>query len=291
MISLFPSPGATPTSPISNCNTHQRIALIIVLCLSASFAFVSSFVKRFVYDSDNVHVLHPAPSLFSVAHHFTDPVTRIKFPCMTNEKRYCWPLVNDIGELSYDDKGARLRVLVFKPGVEIHVRRKMWLRRVWKSWFNPVSQTFSLVSLHWLNFSQDQISEAPQLTIFPSSKQLPPLTNITRPEEKIATYDIDMVATAPTLEPRWRQTFVGTFGSKAYLDLSPPVWAHALVSVLAFFTLALFSTQASDTTPRKDCHVRDTLLKNPIRSPVAFTPPFRTTFLPQSKQGCSFHSV
>jgi len=220
----------SPTSQISNCNSHQRIALIIVLSLSALLAFFASFVKRFVYDSEGLHVLYPAPDLFNVANNFTDPVTGVTFPCKTKRKRYCWPLANDIGELKYDDKGGgRLRVLVFKPGIEVHVRRKIWIIRVWNSWFGP----------------EEEVPEAPMLNT-PPSKHFSLSSNVTKSEGRNITYDIDdVVATAPALEPRWARTLVGAFGSKAYLDLRPCVWTHAIVSVGAFFTLALFSTQVT----------------------------------------------
>ena len=231
-----------------NCNSHQRIALTIVLCLSAFLAFVSSLVKRFVYDSNGVHVLFPAPNLFNVGRHFTDPITGVRFPCRTKEKRYCWPLTNDIGELKYDDKRERLRVLVFKPGVEVHVRRKVWLKRVWDSCFNPVSLPplvyFPSFCLTLPLPQKEEVVEAPRLTTSPSSKHVSLMSNITKMEARNVTIDIDeALVTAPTLEPRWTRTLVGAFGSKAYLDLRPCVWAHALVSVFAFATLALFSTQ------------------------------------------------
>ncbi|KAF8480590.1 hypothetical protein JB92DRAFT_3273696 [Gautieria morchelliformis] len=224
------NPGSALTSATSNCNTHQRIALSIVLCLSAVLAFLSSFVKRFVYDSDRIHVLYPPPDLFNVARHFTDPLTGVKFPCRTKGQRYCWPLATDMGELTYDQKGGRLRVLVFKPGIKVHVRRKIWYKRVWNSLFKP----------------EEEVPEAPRLSTSPGSRHMSLLSNITRMEGRNVVIDIDdAIVTAPKLYPRWTRTLVGAFGSKAYLDLRPCVWAHALVSVFAFASLALLSTQVS----------------------------------------------
>jgi hypothetical protein len=143
LCSSFCRPGDPPASATSNCNTHQRIALIIVIGLSTLLSFLSCFVKRFVYDAEHVHVLYPTPDLFNVTQPITDLVTGVKFPCRTKEKRYCWPLVNEAGELRYDEKD-RLRVMVFKLGIKIHVRRKLWFKRVWNSWFGPVSEIFPL---------------------------------------------------------------------------------------------------------------------------------------------------
>ena len=136
-------PNDPPAPSSSNCNAHQRIALVIVLCLSTVVAFLSSFIKRFVYDAEHLHVLYPLPDLFNVAHYFTDPITGVSFPRKTKEQRYCWPLINGTGELQYDEKGGKLMVLVFKPGIKIHVKRKLWIKRIWDSWFHPVSQCFS----------------------------------------------------------------------------------------------------------------------------------------------------
>ena len=145
--------GSAPVSPHSNCNAHQRIALYIILYLSGTFAFLSSFVKRFVYDTDGIHILYPSPDLFNVPHYFKDPLTGVTFPCKTREKRYCWPLVNDLGELKYDDKGGgRIRVMVFKRGIQVHVNRKIWVKRVWKSWFKSVSTAFPASYLTLLFF-------------------------------------------------------------------------------------------------------------------------------------------
>ena len=126
------------TPPVSNCNSHQHIALIIVIALSASTAFFSSFLKHFVYDAQGTHVVYPPPDLFSVANRASDPVTRVQFPCRTSGQRFCWPLVDGAGEFLYDDKGERLRVMVFKLGVRIHVRRRAWPVRVWRAFFAPV---------------------------------------------------------------------------------------------------------------------------------------------------------
>lgn len=53
----------------------------------------------------------------------------------------------------------------------------------------------------------------------------------------------DVIVAAPALKPRWTHSLVGRLGGKAYLDLRPRVWGHALVSVLAFLSLALLSPQ------------------------------------------------
>ena len=249
MTSLYFRPGNNPTSPDSNCNPHQRIALIIVLSLSASLAFLSCFVKRFVYDSGN-HVSFPAPDFFNVAQEFTDPGTKREFPYIDKndpEKKVSWPLVDDSGQLTYN--GTLLAVLVFKPGVKIYVKRKMWLKRKW-DWFKHVSQNLSsLYCLFWPTFYQHK-----------QSKDTPDTNGGTATDvEKInVTTVVKVATTASTLEPRWKHTVVGSSSSKAYLDLSASVWPHAIVSVIAFFTLALFSTQVNNSAP-KHRRVRNTL--------------------------------
>lgn len=72
------------------------------------------------------------------------------------------------------------------------------------------------------------------------------VSNPPRPEVQDVTVDVDSVLTTPpTLHPLWTHTVIGAFGSKSYLDLRGCVWAHGLVSVLSFLTLALFSTQVN----------------------------------------------
>ncbi|KAF8587412.1 hypothetical protein K439DRAFT_1630712 [Ramaria rubella] len=216
-----------PTSPTSNCNAHQRIALVIVLGLSAFMAFLTSFIKNFVYDKNGKHVIFPPPDLFTVVHQVTDPITGIRFPCKTKEKRYCWPFTNDVGELVYDEKKTRLRVLVFKRGIKMHVRRKVWFRRVWHSWFHR----------------KEEIPNAPRLITSPPSKHM----RTSLAYDRDFAIEIDQIlATAPALQPRWKHTLTGAHGSKSYLDLRPSVWAHALVSTATFLSLALLSTQVCD---------------------------------------------
>lgn len=79
----------------------------------------------------------------------------------------------------------------------------------------------------------------------PSLKHTSVLSNVTRSDANMTLNIDDVLRTAPPLQPRWTKTLIGSGGSRAYVDMRGCVWAHALVSVFAFITLALFSTQVN----------------------------------------------
>ncbi|KAF8463238.1 hypothetical protein JB92DRAFT_3136522 [Gautieria morchelliformis] len=215
-----------PPMPPTNCNPHQRAALIFVVVLSTLISTFSSFIKVFVYDTNRMHVLYPFPDLFNVADHVTDPVLGVTFPCRTKEKLYCWPLVREKGDFVYDEKRERLRLLVFKLGVAVHVRRKAWHKRVWDAWFN-----------------RGEDDKVPQLSVPTSQNTVLPSVEA-RFDRREHMVEIDNLSvTVPTLQPRWKNTLMGVLGSKTYLDLHSNVWVHGLVSGLTFLTLALLSTE------------------------------------------------
>ncbi|KAF8511941.1 hypothetical protein BU17DRAFT_69402 [Hysterangium stoloniferum] len=215
-------PSDPPASPNSTCNTTQRAALLFVIVLASSFSFLTSFVKRFVYDMDGVHIVYPSPDMFDVSQEIVDPVTRIKFPCETTAHRYCWPCVDDAGQLVHDDQ-QRLKVLVFKLGVPIHVDRKPLFTRLWNALFRAENNSTSITR----------------------SDGTPPLQSQPGVISEGGVTSIDVgdatIAYTPSLEPRWKHTIWAS--SYAYVDLHRTVWEHAAISLLAFMALSMFSTQ------------------------------------------------
>jgi hypothetical protein len=68
---LPPRPNDLPTSPMSNCNKYQCIALFLVLPPSTFFSFFSSFVNCFIYDAASIQLVYLHPN-FKVTRHVLD---------------------------------------------------------------------------------------------------------------------------------------------------------------------------------------------------------------------------
>ncbi|KAF8511939.1 hypothetical protein BU17DRAFT_96712 [Hysterangium stoloniferum] len=206
------------------CNMQQRIALICVISALSVLAFALCFVKRFVYDATGSYVVYPRPDMLEVSSEIKDPVTKISFPHKTSNLRTSWPFVDVNGDFVYNERMG-IRAFIFKPDVDVRVARKHGSERkcTWRSIFGP-------------RRGHDSSSTPPV-----AAGQTFIIDN--RIEVEIA----QVVTPIPVLTPRWTRIILCPNGTKCYLDFRSRVWEHAIVSLLAFGTLALLSN------PIKNC--------------------------------------
>ncbi|KAF8506371.1 hypothetical protein BU17DRAFT_100827 [Hysterangium stoloniferum] len=215
------SPNMVPP-PSPPCNSQQRIALLCVTSILSAIAFGLSFIKRFVYDPTGFHVLYPRPDMLEVSSEIKDPVTKISFPHRTNHHKTAWPFVDINNDFVYNDKRG-IRAFVFKRGVDVRVKHTTGATSTWRSIFGRQRS-------------------------YESFRMPPGAAGQTFTIGDTIEVEIDrVVASIPVLKPRWTRITLCPDGTKCYLDFRGRVWEHAVVSLLAFGTLALLSN------PIKSC--------------------------------------
>lgn len=121
-----PPPVAADPSEQSNCNSHQRIALCVVIALGVLVSFCSSFIKSFVVDATGKRVLHPQPSSAQVTHAVTDIVTGATFPYCTKHGKYAWPVTGRDG--GWVRNGKYIKIMVFREGCDVRAKGPVWER-------------------------------------------------------------------------------------------------------------------------------------------------------------------
>lgn len=213
-----PPPTAADPSQQSNCNSHQRVALCAVIALGLIVSFASSFIKSFVFDGSGRRVLHPLPSGARVAHSVTDIVTGATFPYRTKNDKNVWPVTGRDG--GWVRKGKYIKVMIFKDGCDVKAKGPMWERMS--------ASIMSMASDVELVAKTDR--DDPGFMVPP---ELPP-------QDALDTY---FEAAVPVPVPHWKRALRGP--NSQYLDFSPHVVLHAVVSLMAFASLSLFSTQVT----------------------------------------------
>ncbi|KAH7103166.1 hypothetical protein BKA62DRAFT_756184 [Auriculariales sp. MPI-PUGE-AT-0066] len=112
----------------SNCNSDQRIALIVVMSLCAAAATIAPFIKTFVLDAKGERIVYPPPYGACVPYTVRDRVTGATFPYCLANGRWVWPVTGSNG--GWIRQGDCVRVFEFKEGREVKVyhetRRGCW---------------------------------------------------------------------------------------------------------------------------------------------------------------------
>ncbi|KZV81773.1 hypothetical protein EXIGLDRAFT_730603 [Exidia glandulosa HHB12029] len=213
-----PPPHSDDPSQQSNCNSHQRIALCVIIVLGVLVSFGSAFIKSFIVDATGKRILYPQPAGAQVARPVTDSVTGVTFPYRTKNGKYAWPVTGRDG--GWVRKGKYIKVMVFREDCDVKTKGPMWERMS--------ASILSITSDIELVPKTDR--DHPDFLIAP---ELPPPSSL----------DTYFEAAVPVPTPRWKNALQGP--NLQYLDFSRHVWLHALVSLLAFATLSLFSNQVT----------------------------------------------
>jgi len=142
----------------------------------------------------------------------------VTFPHKEKNK-VVWPVASTSG--GWVRQGKYIKVFVFRKGVEIVIKHKSF----WKRW-----RSITINLAHDIELVARSPGDDPT---FYQPPQLPA-------RKAVHSFFEPQV---PTPAPHWKYTLAG--GRGQYLDFASQVWMHAFVSVLAFATLALASTQVT----------------------------------------------
>ncbi|KAH7103157.1 hypothetical protein BKA62DRAFT_69444 [Auriculariales sp. MPI-PUGE-AT-0066] len=214
----IPPPTSSNPDHQSTCNSDQRIALCIAIALGLLSAFGTPFIKTFVLDVDNKRILFPPPTAVKVDHEITDHVTKATFPYQLKSGRWLWPIA-DASDGGFVRENGMIKVMEFKLGCEVDVR--LSLTRMANSSLAVVKELLPV-----------------------SSNESHTVDLVTKEALNSGREPEDMGVEVPVPSPWWKYTLRGGPGNQ-YIDLGLQVWLHAFISMGAFASLALFSTQVS----------------------------------------------